>query len=187
MQKDFAGVDAATGRLLWKLPAKSQYDENSVTPIVYKDMLIFSREEQGLEAIRLVKEGADVVPHEVWRNKETQLYLNTPVMQGNLLFGLSARNKGQFFSIDADTGKTIWLSPGRMAENAAILNVGGKVLFMLTNDAKLVVLPATAKDFVPIAEYTVAASPTWAHPVVIGRRIIIKDENTVASLAIVEK
>ena len=42
MQKDFAGVDAATGKLLWKLPAKSQYDENSVTPIAYKDMLILS-------------------------------------------------------------------------------------------------------------------------------------------------
>jgi outer membrane protein assembly factor BamB len=184
MQKDFVGVDAATGKLLWKLPAKSQYDENSVTPIAYKDMLIFSREELGLEAIRLEKQGPSLVPRAVWSNKETQLYLNTPVVQGNLLFGLSARNKGQFFSIDADTGKTIWLSPGRAAENAAILNLGGKVLLMLTNDAKLVVLPATAKEFMPIAEYTVAASPTWAHPVVLGRRILVKDESHLTSLAI---
>lgn len=183
MQKDFVGVDAATGKLLWKVPAKSQYDENSVTPIAYKDMLILSREEQGLEAIRLVKQGPNIVPVEVWKNKETQLYLNTPVLQGNVLFGLSARNKGQFFSIDADTGKTLWLGPGRMAENAAILNLGGKVLLMLTNDAKLVVLPATAKDFAPLAEYTVAESPTWAHPIVIGNRILIKDETTLRSLA----
>jgi len=183
MQKDFVGVDAATGKLLWKVPAKSQYDENSATPIAYKDMLILSREEQGLEAIRLVKQGPNIVPVEVWKNKETQLYLNTPVLQGNLLVGLSARNKGQFFSIDADTGKTLWLGPGRMAENAAILNLGGKVLLMLTNDAKLVVLPATAKEFAPLAEYTVAESPTWAHPIVIGNRILIKDETTLRSLA----
>lgn len=184
MQKDFTGVDAATGKLLWRLPAKSQYDENSTTPIAYKDMLIFSREEQGVEAIRLRKQGPNLAPEAVWSNKETQLYLNTPVLQGNLLFGLSARNKGQFFAIDADTGKTLWLSSGREAENAAILNLGGKVLLMLTNDAKLLVLPVATKDFSPVAEYSVAASPTWAHPVVLGRRIIIKDETTLASLAI---
>jgi len=182
MQKDFVGVDAGTGKLLWKVPAKSQYDENSVTPIAYKDMLIVSREERGLEAIRLVKQGPNIVPVEVWNNKEAQLYLNTPVLQGNVLVGLSARNKGQFFSIDADTGKTLWLGPGRMAENAAILNLSGKVLLMLTNDAKLIVLPATAKDFTPVAEYTVAESPTWAHPLVIGNRILIKDETTLRSL-----
>jgi outer membrane protein assembly factor BamB len=183
MQKDFVGVDAASGKLLWKLPAKSQYDENSATPIVYKDMLILSREEQGLEAIRLMKQGPEIVPVPVWNNKDTQLYMNTPVLQGKLIMGLSAKNKGQFFAIDADTGKTLWLGPGRAAENAAILNLGNKVLLMLTNEAKLMVLPASAKNFAPVAEYTVAESPTWAHPLVIGNRILIKDETTLRSLA----
>jgi len=182
MQSAFVGVDAATGKLLWKVPAKTQYDENSVTPIAYKDLLIVSREEQGLEAFRLMKQGAGIVPVQVWSNKETQLYMNTPVLQGKVLVGLSSRNKGQIFSIDADTGKTLWLGPGRMAENAAILNLGGKVLLLLTNEAKLFVLPATAMDFTPVAEYTVAESPTWAHPTVIGNHILIKDETTLRSL-----
>jgi hypothetical protein len=182
MQKDFVGVDAATGKLLWKLPAKSQYEENSATPIAYKDMLILSREEHGIEAIRLVKQGPDIVPVQVWNNKEAQLYLNTPVLHDNSLVGLSSRNKGQFFSIDAETGKTIWLGPGRAGENAAILNLGGKVLLLLTNEAKLLLLPTASKDFTPAAEYTVAATPTWAHPVVLGNRILIKDETTLRSL-----
>ena len=55
MQKDFVGVDAATGKLLWKLPQKSEYDENSVTIVAYKDMLIYSKEEKGLTAIRLTQ------------------------------------------------------------------------------------------------------------------------------------
>jgi hypothetical protein len=54
---------------------------------------------------------------------------------------------------------------------------------MLTNEAKLMVLPASAKNFAPVAEYTVAESPTWAHPLVIGNRILIKDETTLRSLA----
>lgn len=182
MQKDFVGIDAATGKLLWKLPAKSQYDENSVTPIAYKDMLILSREGQGIEAVRLAKQGPEIVPVQVWNNKEAQLYMNTPVLNGNSLVGLSSRNKGQFFSIDAETGKTIWLGPGRAGENAAILNLGGKMLLLLTNEAKLLLLPTASKDFTPAAEYTVAASPTWAHPVVLGNRILIKDETTLRSL-----
>lgn len=183
-QKEFVGVDAASGKLLWKLPAKTEYDTNSVTAVAYKDMLIFAREGQGLTAIRITKEGAELKPQEVWSNKEVELYLNTPVLQGNRLYGLSVRQKGQFFALDALTGKTVWLSPGRMGENAAILNVGGKVLLLLTNDANLIVLPADAKEYSPMIQYTVAKSPTWAHPVVIGKRILIKDDTTLVSLAI---
>jgi outer membrane protein assembly factor BamB len=182
MQKDFVGVDAATGKLLWKLPAKTEYDENSVTALAYKDLLIFSREQQGLSAIRLVKQGQEIVPQEVWNSKENRLYLSTPVLQGNTLVGFSIAKKGQFFALDADTGKTLWQGPGRAGENAALLNVGGSAFLALTNEAALIVLPANAKEYAPSVQYTVANSPTWAHPVVIGNRILIKDETTLSSL-----
>ena len=182
MQKDFVGVDAATGKLLWKLPAKSEYDENNVTAVSYKDMLIFSREQQGLSAIRLVKQGAEIVPQEVWNNKENRLYMSTPVLQGNTLLGFSIAKKGQFFALDADTGKTLWQGAGRMGENAALLSLGGSSFLALTNEANLIVLPVGAKEYAPAAQYTVASSPTWAHPVLIGNRILIKDETTLSSL-----
>ncbi len=183
VQKDFVGVDAATGKLLWKLPAKSEYDENNVTAISYKDMLIFSREKQGLVAIRLAKQSGEIVPQEVWNNKENMLYMSTPVLQGSTLFGFSALKKGQFFALDADTGKTLWQGPGRVGENAALLNVGGSVFVALTNEANLIVLPVNAKEYAPSVQYTVANSPTWAHPVVLGNRILIKDETTLRSLS----
>ncbi|HYY58602.1 MAG TPA: PQQ-binding-like beta-propeller repeat protein [Pyrinomonadaceae bacterium] len=182
-QKEFIGVSAESGKLLWKMAAKSSYDENAVTPVVYKDTLIFAREDQGITAIRLTRRGQDVAVQEVWNNRENELYLNSPVLRGNLLFGLSPRKKGQFFSIDADTGKTLWQSEGRMGETAALLNAG-KVLLLLTNDAKLIVLPPSASEYKPVAEYTVANSPTWAHPVATGNRILVKDETTLASLAV---
>ncbi|MFN2493937.1 MAG: hypothetical protein ABR501_13755, partial [Pyrinomonadaceae bacterium] len=58
------------------------------------------------------------------------------------------------------------------------------VLLLLTNDANLIVLPADAKEYSPLIQYTVAKSPTWAHPVVMGKRILIKDETSLISLAI---
>ncbi len=111
-QKQLVGVDLKNGKLLWQLPAKTEYDTNSVTPVVYKDMLIFAREGQGLTAIRVVKQGAQLATQEVWRNAENELYMNTPVVAGNLLYGLSIRKRGQFFCLDADTGKTLWQGRG---------------------------------------------------------------------------
>lgn len=184
MQKDLVGVDFATGKLLWKLPSKTQYDENINTVVAYKDLLIFSREEQGLAAIRLTKPGTEIVPQQVWVNKEAELYMNSPVIQGNMVYGMTARQKGQFFAVDAETGKTVWQSPGRMGENAAMLNLNDKAILLLTNEAKLIVQAADGKTYSPIAEYTVAASPTWAHPLVLGNRILIKDETSLVSLEI---
>ncbi|HEV7396479.1 MAG TPA: PQQ-binding-like beta-propeller repeat protein [Pyrinomonadaceae bacterium] len=183
-QKDLVGVDAATGKLLWKLPAKSEYEENSPTVAIYKDMLIISREGKGLGSFRLAKEGSEIVPQEVWNNKDGQLYLNSPVVQGNLVFGMTPAKKGQFFAIDADTGKTVWQSPGRMGENAAILNLAGKVILFLTNEGKMIIQPAAATEYAPLVEYSVADSPTWAHPVVIGNRILVKDLESLTSFTI---
>jgi outer membrane protein assembly factor BamB len=187
VQKDLVGVDASTGKLLWKIPAKSEYDDNSVTVVPYKDTLIVARQGQGLAAFRVAKEGEGFSAQEVWSNKEHELYFNTPAVEGNQIIGLSIRQKGQFFVVDADTGKTVWQSPGRMGENASILNLGGKVFLLLTNEAKMIMQPVSAKSYAPVAEYTVATTPTWAHPLVFGDRVLVKDETSLISLKLAEK
>ncbi len=181
-QKELVGVNAATGKPLWKLAAKTEYDTNSVTPLVYKDMLIISKEGQGIMALRINKQGADYAAQEVWRNAGNEMYMNSPVIEGNLIYGLSIKKRGQFFCLDAETGKTIWQSQGRMGENAAMLSAG-KVLLFLTNDANLFVIRPGAQQFEPLAQYTVATSQTWAHPVLLGNRVLVKDETTLASLS----
>lgn len=182
-QKDLVAVSAATGALLWKLPAKTSYDTNCNTPVVYKDTVVVSLEGQGVVALRPVREGGRWAAREVWRNAENELYMNTPVLHGATLYGLSMRKKGQFFALDAATGKTVWQGPGRMGENASLVNVGG-TLVALTNDAVLYVLHASAGSFAPAAQYTVADSQTWAHPVVLGDQLLVKDETTLASLSL---
>jgi outer membrane protein assembly factor BamB len=182
-QKFLIGVDPSNGRLLWQLPAKTEYDTNSVTPVVYKDTIIYARENQGLTAIKLARQGVQIVAQEVWKNAENELYLNTPVVEGNLLFGLSVKKRGQFFCLDADTGKTLWQSEGRQGENSSLINAG-KYLLALTSDSTLYVLSPSAKGFSSVAQYTVANSPVWAHPVVMGEHVIVKDQTTLASFSI---
>ena len=47
-----------------------------------------------------------------WRNPEIFMYMNSPVLSGDLLFGFSHQRRGQFFCIDARTGATLWKSEG---------------------------------------------------------------------------
>jgi hypothetical protein len=49
------------------------------------------------------------------------------------------------------------------------------VLFLLNDDAELIVLRASRTQLLQLARYTVAAAATWAQPAISGRRILVKD------------
>lgn len=178
-QANIIGVNEATGELLWKIPFTTDYDQNIVTPVVRGDLLIISGLNKGVTAYRLQRGAGGWSPAQVWQNKEVSMYMNSPVASGNLLFGFSHRNKGQYFCLDLASGKTLWISDGREGENSAMVLAGDTIL-ALTNDAELTILPASAKLPSPIRQYKAADSPTWAHPVVSGNRILIKDEESLA-------
>ena len=91
-----------------------------------------------------------------------------------MLFSLSTRNSGQYFSVDAKTGKTLWLSEPRQAGNAAIAKAGD-LLFSLEDDGELIVIRNSASAFEPSAPYKVAETATWTQPVISGNRIFVKD------------
>jgi outer membrane protein assembly factor BamB len=173
-QKSLVGVSLEKGQLLWSVPFNTDYDQNSVTPVLLGDLVIYSGLDRGLHAVRPVKTGASWRAEPAWNNDEVSSYLSSPVLQGDRLFGLSHRQKGQFFALDARSGKTLWKSDGRQGENAAVL-AAGPVLFLLTTDARLLVASASAPTFQVLATYTVAESPTWAHPVVVAGGFLVKD------------
>lgn len=168
-------VRPADGGVLWQFPFTTPYSQNSVTPFVYADTVIYSGLSQPVSAIRV----SGATPQKVWENKEVGMYMNSPVLAAGLLYGLSHRNKGQLFSLDPKTGKTIWTSEGRQGENSALIARGDQV-FNLTTDSELHVLRASPKGLEPVRKYTVANSPTWAHPVLLGERVLVKDLDTLA-------
>lgn len=102
------------------------------------------------------------------------MYMSSPVVSADLLVGLSHRNRGQFFCLDPRIGTTLWATKGREVDNVAVLDAGS-VVFWLTSDAELIVAKASAKAFELVRRYTVADSSTYAHPVILGDRILVKD------------
>jgi outer membrane protein assembly factor BamB len=180
-QNALVGVAADTGALLWKRELKTPYEQNSVTPIVTQGLVVYSGLDAPLTAVRPVKKGAAFELETVWSNPEVASYLSTPVLEGGKLYGLSHKKKGQWFCVDAATGKTLWLSEGRAAESAAIL-AGGGALFFLDTSGTMTVAAADAAAFRPLRTWKVAESATWAHPVVLDGGVLVKDVDTLAFL-----
>ncbi len=174
-QTKLIGLAAADGRLLWETPLKTPYDQNVVTPLIVNDLVISAGLDTPTIAYAITAapgKGFTVTPR--WRNEQVSMYMSSPVAGGTAIFGLSNKNRGQVFAIDAATGKTLWLGKGREAENASIVRAGDHLLVSTTN-SELIVANTSAAGFEEVKRYTVADSATWAHPAFAGRSIVVKD------------
>jgi hypothetical protein len=107
------------------------------------------------------------------------MFMSTAVLVGSTLHGLSQRASGQFFAIDARSGKVLWLGPPREATNTSVVKAGD-ILFLLNDDAELVVAKSNASGLEVLRRYTVADSATWAQPAISGDRLFVKDASSVA-------
>ena len=166
------------GRVLWEMPFTTPYDQNIIDPLVLPGgaVVIFAGLGSPTFAVRFQSQpDGGLAGETVWRAAESPFYMSNPVFGGDRLIGFSERNSGQFVALDPETGESIWRSPPRAGENAALLIAGDTVL-ALTDQAELLVLDAAASVFEPIRRYEVAPSPTWAHPVPVGNGLLIKDE-----------
>jgi len=182
-QQACIGVSPADGSLLWKFPFETQYVMNVVTPVLLGDVVVFSGYRKGTTAYRLQKGDGRWSPEEVWHNGDLSMFMSSAVLVEKRLFGFAQEDKGQFFCLDATSGATLWTSEGRMGENAALVATDDVVLALSTN-GELIVLGTDADRFDPAARYQVADTPTWAHPVVVGNRVLIKDKESLALWAI---
>jgi outer membrane protein assembly factor BamB len=178
-QDNLVGVSAATGELLWKRPYSVRATRNSVTPIVHNQIVIVSGLGMPVSSFRVINKGGQWASEDVWTNNDVSMDMSTGVVIGNTLFGFSAKNSGQYFAIDANTGQTQWLSEPRIAENAAVVRAGN-LWFALDTEARLSVARANPKQMELLKTYTVAQSATWAQPVLSGQRMFIKDLSAIS-------
>ncbi len=173
-QADVIGVAPDNGTVLWKHPWPGG-GMGGTMPIAYGDTIIVSAG-NGVTAFRPSQTDGTWVTETLWQTSDVTMYLSNPVVVGDTLFGLSQRDRGQYFAIDAKTGKVLWLGPPRQATNTAVVKADD-LLFLLNDDAELIVARASRTAFEPLKRYTVADSATWAQPTLSGKRIFVKDVN----------
>jgi outer membrane protein assembly factor BamB len=175
------GIDAATGALLWERPLVNQFNANAITPVVAGQTVIIAGNGPQM-AFVVAKKGTQWVTDALWENADLTLRFTTPVVvgvvagsaAGDMLFGFSGRNAGQYYAMDVKTGKALWTSEGRQAAHASVARAGD-LLVSLESDGELVIARSSQTAFEPLKRYKVAATETWAQPALSGNRVVVKD------------
>lgn len=173
-QDSVLAVSLADGQQLWEYAWVTRSTASAITPVVYGQTLIVSSQAMGVSALKPVKRGGSWSVERVWATTDVSLFLSNPVIIGDTLYGLSEKARGQFFALDAPSGKVLWLGPPREATNTAVVKAGS-LLLLLNDDGELVVSRSSRAGFEPLKRYTVADSATWAQPAVSGNRLFVKD------------
>lgn len=178
-QRSVLGVSLSDGARLWEYPWGSRSTPSAITPILHNGTLIVGGEATAVAALRPALRGGVWVVDVVWETRDVSLFLSNPVVVGDTLFGLSERARGQFFALDANTGKVLWLGPPRQASNSAVVK-GGTFLLLLNDDGQMIVARSSKTGFEEVKRYIVANSATWAQPAVSGHRVFIKDLRSIS-------
>jgi len=173
-ETDLLGI-SMDGRLLWKTatPGENRF-YNSSTPVLNGQNIIIAGQGLGTKSFKVEKSGDGYTLTEAWSNPEFGVSFNTPLLKDGYLYGHEAR-LGKIYCMNANTGETAWsdtISHNRFASN---LDLGNEIL-SLTGKGELLVYEPTAEKYTELASYPVAQTDVYAHPVVAGNRIYIKDK-----------
>jgi len=179
-QKNAVGLSVASGELLWKIDFPGRSGMNIPTPLKFGPRVVLAGD-PGTMLVQVNKSGDTWKSEKVWQITELTMRFSSPVQKGNLVFGFTNRNSGMFFCVDSETGKTLWTSDPRQGDNAVIY-VSGETLFLLKDNADLIVARATGSAFQPLRTYHVADSATYANPLMLPKGLVIKDNTTLSYL-----
>ncbi|MCX5676547.1 MAG: PQQ-binding-like beta-propeller repeat protein, partial [Planctomycetota bacterium] len=182
-EKSVVGLGAADGKLLWQIPFVPQgMAYNAATPIIDGQTVIFTGSGRGTKAVKIEKAGDAFAAKELWSNDQVAPQFNSPVLKDGLLFGLT--DKGNLFCLNAKTGQTAWTDATKRGGAFASVLDAGSVLLALPSNSELIVFKPGDKQYDEVARIKVAESATYAHPLVAGNRIFVRDLDTVALLTI---
>ncbi|MEM7353302.1 MAG: PQQ-binding-like beta-propeller repeat protein [Acidobacteriota bacterium] len=184
------GVAVEDGTLLWQLEFPDKWNENIVTPVFHREQVVLAGVRRGTLALRWAQNaGGGALEKEVsgtgapemgaletvWQRPDLTQYMSSPVADAGTLYGMSNKLKGHFFALDLATGKTLWTSDGRQGESATLVSAG-ETLLWLTTEGVLNVVKKSSRDFDLVATYQVAEGATWAHPLLIGNQLVIREK-----------
>ena len=178
------GVESRSGRLLWEFPfPHTSHNQNMPTPAFHKGRVLLGGENRGVHSLEPKLKGGiwSVTAH--WSQRQVALNMSSAVINGDLLYGFSHFGRGRFFCLDPKTGRILWQGPKRTGENVTFLSIPGHILALL-NNGELQVIAAGRDRYEKVASWRVAQNPTWAPPVLLQNKILVKDTETLTLWAL---
>ncbi|MBN1418779.1 MAG: PQQ-binding-like beta-propeller repeat protein [Planctomycetes bacterium] len=178
-RRDLAGVDPASGKVLWSQAVPAFQGMNILTPTVFEDAVFTSSYGGGSFLFRIGKDGDAYRVSEAWKAR-TQGYMCSPLLiEGNLYIHLRDR---RFACIDWKTGKTRWTSSERFGKYMSLVGQGDRIL-ALDERGILLLIAADPERFVLLDSRKVSEESTWAHLGVSGDALFVRELHAIAAFA----
>jgi outer membrane protein assembly factor BamB len=169
-----SGVDPATGARLWNQPWPVLHDQQTATPIVSGNRIFITTAWDS--ACALVEVGPSG-PHLLWKNKEMQSRVPSPVFCHGRFFG--SLDPDDLVCLDAATGAPVWKQHG--FQQVSVLAVGGNVIALDGASGDLVLLDAGAPSYHELGRFRpLSGKEFWTAPILASGRLLIRSKSTLA-------
>jgi outer membrane protein assembly factor BamB len=149
------GTDAQTGRLLWEIPWKTEWDFNAADPVISDGKLFVS---SGNNAGCALYDISVNPPRECWRNKALKTSMNSAVLWQGHVYGF---NDTDLSCVAWATGEVKWAE--RSIRRGSLLLAEGRLL-ALSETGKWVVASASPEGFRPVLQAQVLTGRCWTSP-----------------------
>jgi outer membrane protein assembly factor BamB len=177
MQKAMIGVDAKTGKLLWRYERAAKGSPANIPTPVEKDGIIYTAGARtGAGAVKLNVSGNDVTAEEVYFDTKLPAAIGGSVLVGDTLYGTSATGLA---AIDFATGKVKWQE--KSIAPASLLFADGH-LYLHSEEGALALVEASPEAYKEKGRFTPAAIPerpnkgkAWAYPALSEGSLYIRD------------
>jgi outer membrane protein assembly factor BamB len=172
------GVRATDGRLMWRYGNASNNTANITTPVYANGKVFFtSAYGTGGALLRLQVKGEAVTAEEIYFTRNMQNHHGGVVLVDGYLYGF---NNSILTCMEFETGKVLWRD--RSVGKGAVAYADGH-LYVLSEDNVVGLVEATPAGYREKGRFTIADQgwPSWAHPVVSGGRLYLRNQNVLAS------
>ena len=172
------GVRASDGKLMWRYGNVSNNTANITTPVYSNGKVFFtSAYGTGGALLGLRATGQDVSAQEIYFTRNMQNHHGGVVLVDGYLYGF---NNSILTCLEFETGKVLWRD--RSVGKGAVAYADGH-LYIVGEDNIVGLVEASPKGYRETGRFTIADQgwPSWAHPVVSGGRLYVRNQNVLAS------
>jgi outer membrane protein assembly factor BamB len=172
------GIRASDGKLMWRYPGAANRTANIATP-VYSNSKVFytSAYDTGGALLQLTPQGGEVKASEIYFTRDMKNHHGGVVLVDGYLYGFS---DSILTALNFDTGKPAWRS--RSVGKGSVTYADGH-LYVLSENNSVALVEATPTAYREKGQFQIPDSglPSWAHPVVSGGRLYIRNQNSLAA------
>jgi outer membrane protein assembly factor BamB len=179
------GLDAGTGKLLWRTPIKTSFGRHITSPVAVDDMVVVSSHEAGLLGYRIVKHHGSMEAEQAWVRKDLAINFADPLLAGGNLYGLGPKKK--LFCLDVKTGKEHWVKSSVVASPAIFVSIllMKDNLFVLGDRGEAYLIAADPAECRVIAKSKICGQ-NWCNPAYVDGKLITRDHESLRCVELIQ-